>query len=507
MRKQAWLVLPLALLAACAPPVAPREQEAPNPIVFAPKAAGGPEELYTVPLDPWRTAAFDRDGSQVPEEARYRVLCDSITGEPQCRLYTRAERLGENEDGSPVIRHWSALRDLDGTLLADWSEDAYDTGYGTFVIRRNDPYRRNREDFDLKADFHTELWNYRTGEVIPDVDWVDDLGDGRVLALGVSGKPLGVLDASGNIVSGFPGPEGYLEASTWNGHIIANRWRGQEYNYDNMETILLDQTLQPLFSHQIIDTGYGNLRGPYLISWDGYQGIGSDGDQRILSAKGETLYVLRSVDSVEYFDGERMILASDPAPGETPSLLRLMAADGTVLSEGYRLLEPENWRYDDGNEPARRFIGLRDRNTVELLDRDGRVTASVQIPGVDRVEGCGRCFIFHLDGGEAGLLDADLNIVIPAMYQSIYPADAIAGKSDLLRCVKTLPGGISRIDVRAYNGNALVSDLTELGDVGPDRMAVVKGFSMGLMDREGNWIAKHSIFTDLEDERSLTGMW
>ena len=45
-----------------------------------------------------------------------------------------------------------------------------------------------------------------------------------------------------------------------------------------------------------------------------------------------------------------------------------------------------------------------------------------------------------------------------------------------------------------------MKNLTAVGDAGEGRIAVVRGSSVGLIDFEGNWIARHSIYDTLKDD-------
>ena len=44
------------------------------------------------------------------------------------------------------------------------------------------------------------------------------------------------------------------------------------------------------------------------------------------------------------------------------------------------------------------------------------------------------------------------------------------------------------------------STITDIYYVGPDRIALRRGFDAGLMDWDGNWIAKRRIFTGFGDD-------
>ena len=54
-------------------------------------------------------------------------------------------------------------------------------------------------------------------------------------------------------------------------------------------------------------------------------------------------------------------------------------------------------------------------------------------------------------------------------------------------------------DLFSPDGKVLLRGLRDITDVGEDYVVCTRGFSCGIMDLKGNWIAKESIFTGLED--------
>ena len=57
-----------------------------------------------------------------------------------------------------------------------------------------------------------------------------------------------------------------------------------------------------------------------------------------------------------------------------------------------------------------------------------------------------------------------------------------------------------RTDLLDLSGTVRVSDLTAVDSISNGRMAAVRGFSMGLMDLEGNWISRYSIYDNIEQD-------
>ena len=53
--------------------------------------------------------------------------------------------------------------------------------------------------------------------------------------------------------------------------------------------------------------------------------------------------------------------------------------------------------------------------------------------------------------------------------------------------------------ISARNGRVLISGVSSVQYIGDDLFIVVRGFSRGLMNAQGEWLYQESIFTDLDD--------
>ena len=498
------------LLAACT--------MAPTP----PTTKGSEEEIYHIyPNEMSREGwAIDRDGNMSPIDTESYILYDVITGEPQCQRRFREEDTGERDEyGGIITRDMSALYDMDGNLLYDWAPCYYEAAFGDYIIRQNRRVPFFIEDA-LPADFVSELWNYKTGQsVLPEVGQGEPLGEGEcVLLCGPLRKPLGVVRADTlEKVSGFPAPEPYQYAYTWQDYIIANP-RPALSGEDKPEyrDTLMTRDFEPLFTHRSM---YGTTSPGILNFYD------EDESGGLIAPDGHVLLTYAPFEWAPYVDSEIVVLRySNYGEGmeeEYAHLVRL--ADGTCLSEKYDRIEPA--RFYDDEAPAERFIAARG-NTVFILDRTGAVVISQSLPnqvtGIeyadnDRI----RCNTKTGDLYTDALLDMKLNIVVPVgRYNNImpltnwttreavyYPAFSGQGKIDPKIDYSArsdepgarMPGRPyyeSSIDILDADGNLLTGGINELYGAGDDRLAVRKGFSIGLMDWHGKWIVQKSIFED-----------
>ena len=108
------------------------------------------------------------------------------------------------------------------------------------------------------------------------------------------------------------------------------------------------------------------------------------------------------------------------------------------------------------------------------------------------------------DGGSrytyySTVVDSQANTLIPQgryswVYRTIFP-----GGTEILEGVKTGANN-SVIDLLNPDFSVRISGLKSICSVSGNYLGVIQGFSMGVMDMDGNWIYKTSTFRTLEDE-------
>ena len=108
------------------------------------------------------------------------------------------------------------------------------------------------------------------------------------------------------------------------------------------------------------------------------------------------------------------------------------------------------------------------------------------------------------DVNTAALYDADGNLLTEKPYTYIYTMyleDASGDyiNSNLINASYELAGK-TIYDVLDLDGNILLERVKNVQALSEDRFWVEKGFYQGLMDREGNWIYKESVFDSAVDE-------
>lgn len=457
-----------------------------------------------------KSYAFAPDGRLLREEDAYTPLYDVDERKEQYRTLVREEDTGKDDEyGQPVVQRYSALYTTDGKLLYDWEPITYQPAMGTLVIRQD---KKNMwvDPTELGDHYQTALWNPLTGEAVIDgVDSVQSMGNGAYIARDIFMRILGILDENGKVLSGFPAPVEYFYPTTQHGFITAEtRDPYAAWNQDEKEKpihFLLDQNLNVLLEKEMLNLTFIELRGPYLCyRQDDIHGILSLPD---LTPLYETP---RPGVNIEYFDGERMILR-EGEPGEWKSWLA--DQNGNPLTERFNFLQPpEQYNMQAEEQPSAEFFAVQGDQATRL-DRDGKVLASATFPNLDNAIPLGQgLYSYQLkrEGSEyssfqSGLFDQNLNVLLPAgkydYINTLYRYEGYhATDTGLVVATRILPNGNQLADLLDHTGKAIVTNISQMGDAGADRIAIRRGFSIGLIDYQGNWIAKHSIYNELADD-------
>ncbi|MCL2035671.1 MAG: DUF5046 domain-containing protein [Oscillospiraceae bacterium] len=517
----ASVAIALIMLAGCGPPnepPAPDRQDASLPEDSSRETEGANQNggrIYSIPMgdDQWFTTEYwviDGDGNEVavseddPSGYTEMDLTDLATGEVRYRFRVREEVVRDEQGYLRTNALWS-LYDLDGSMLIDWEEKRYGDAFGEYIIRQ-DRLDGIVSAEDVPQDYHTALYHVPTGaERYEGAFGANRLDDGAFLLSDHWGTPLGVVDSAGEAVSGFPTPKPYFGAYTWNGYLIAESVHSNERNDDNPGiSYILDQSFRELYIFDGISGFHEGLRGDYLMYENG-------GERGIFSPKDGILFSVNGA-SVGYYDGELAIVqtGSPYRPEDGPVSVALVTADHTELIGGLSRLAPAEVHIYGEKRPAERFLGLLDGKAV-LVDRGGNILASsFELPEVSSINMmCDGLYTYsvELDGQyRVGLLGSALEVILPAdRYTGIYLASE---EWDCSAEIVLLQAGryadesehVTRFDILDDTGRVIVDNITAFYDAGPNRIAIKRGFDIGLIDWDGNWIIKRRIFTGLGND-------
>lgn len=169
-------------------------------------------------------------------------------------------------------------------------------------------------------------------------------------------------------------------------------------------------------------------------------------------------------------------------------------------------LVDEEFHFERDEGPPYLFY---ENETVSLLDEGQRVIASFEYPGLDHVNRLkDGLYSYQIRlsrstdrvGTRVGLLGPGLEVLLPAdRYETITESGWGTGGDDppcpLFAASYTLPGGAVRIDLLDETGQVVLDRLSQIGTADADRIAVVRGSKMGLIDTKGDWISQYSIYS------------
>ena len=441
---------------------------------------------------------MDRDGNLIPKEEIMTELHDIVTGEVVAKTVSKTEDTGKDDEyGYPITVTYTQLYDKDEKLLRDWEKVSYSAAYNGLLIRSDTMNMYEMPD----ENFYAELWDTKTDKtVIEDVFQLNKVDDEHILALDAQGLLLGMLDDNAKPVAGFPVAEKYYHPTVNEGRILASTHDPYNASPTKDHTYrLLDYNLDTVFETQQLNISYYALVGPYAT-------YTTDSERGILSL--ETLkpvYIYENPnDNVNYYDGELVIVRNGSRQTQEWSS-RLYKADKTPLTDEY-----DEITFDDGNlrieEPAPYFLA-RKGDELHILSRSGKVVFSNTFSGLENAYINGGYIEYGVetpDGFKMGLLDKELNVIISAEENEYYSVsrkvDYSNGKkhpTNVLTATRYNAADEMRTDILTLDGSPIVTDLSAVGTVTDEAIAVIRGFNFGLIDYNGEWISKYSIYNDV----------
>lgn len=186
--------------------------------------------------------------------------------------------------------------------------------------------------------------------------------------------------------------------------------------------------------------------------------------------------------------------------------------DGTPMGESYQDLSPYMDLYNaaraEGNDVERLFSATTERGEKQIITQEGEVLYTipencwVNVVDYDRI--IVHDYYSDNNASSAVLCDMSGTRLNEKAYQNMYALylEDDAGmytSSKLINASYTI-GGTTLYDVLDADGNVLIERCKSVDALAEDRFWVEKGFSQGLMDREGNWLYEQSVFSSAVDE-------
>ena len=441
--------------------------------------------VYPIEIIPGYLWLTDRNGNTVEPHDSTDFLVDLLSHDPVYRIRTRRSLTGEKDEfGQPIYRNTMALSTLQDEMIRDFDEVLYESAFDQYVICRD-----YMDEFDMMLQYpdsySTALIDALSGEVIQkDVFQVKVLDGKHLLALDKERCLMGILDTEGQFIIRVQPERKIREPEAVRGRILAQ---------ENNQSVILDEKLNVIYSADRINAIYKGLHGPYFL----------EPQQQMKIMDLNTLSEILTLDEdrqLIYFDGELLICYLQ----EEEKMIMEDCQGNTIQSADLIL----NAQAHNDRTPAFRFLSV-DQQTVTLIDREGRVCLSTEIPGLCGLY-CDREGIYYYEVEDSegrirmGVLDEELNVVIPAVeYETISTAaiqDDQLVPLDYYLAART-EDQQTRTDILNKEGQIIFSGADRICLCGQDRFAVVREDQAGLIDGQGEWIAVRQIYPDEEEKK------
>ena len=430
-------------------------------------------------------SAISRDGEIILPIAQRQitVICDKKTGK-QLWLQTReqyvddpdltAAELYEDNNWEHVHSKYT-LYDLKGNLLQEMGERAVWTVYGDWVLYSDGKLESQKDGtvlFDDVSDFSVAenhfLLNCQGNSKVRVTDdnlqvlWERDGGgsvlqDNNSILLRQKDGLLGILDFDGTEV--LPCQYDYLDCSSPSGRCIAER--DEKY----MVVSLQD---------------------------------------------GSVLYEEKEPNIEIYYADDAVLLRRDwniNAEGNRNMTVQMYDYDGQAISDVYQYIYQESGLTLP--EQKNLFMaGTADGEPV-LLDQTGQELFKGKAGEWFNLVTEDRITVTNTSDKEEGysavLQTMDGKVLNTKEYDGIYPVylsskDGASSQRAAMVIGNYSFGNTALVDLLDADGNILIEQAKSIQALDEDRFWVEKGFSQGLMDKEGNWLYEQSLFDSTVDE-------
>ena len=457
-----------------------------------------PDQTWSLYLDEGSEFTMDAGGNLLDIPSRLEPVTDVLTGETvyyTVAEYERTEPAGDDEWAGASVA--STLYTPEGEILAEREPYVFNAAVGGLVLRRA------TVGWFLPATDEEDcgLWDPYTGEVAADdAAAAYPMGADHAVLLDREFKILGVVDAAGEKTAGFPAEKRYSYYGSVGEDVIV---------YEAGE-IPDDESEFPRDTYSILndrlETVYEAPAGAFLREMTGAGGsalvteLGTDGGCKVLAAP-DYHPVYETDRMLSYYDGTWII--EDEYDGEVyhESLYR---ADGTLVYGPADYVAVQ--RNGDITAPVEAFV-MQSGSHVTVLSAQEEVLFDLDLPGLGYFEYADGFLTYNVESGAGDdyrlafrMIDEEGRVVIgeEKEYDSITEltdADGARLKNRLWRCDYSVSRGrFYRTDLVDSTGKVVLSGARAVGTAGDGGVAVCKGPWIGLVDLDGNWIGKTSVY-------------
>ena len=451
---------------------------------------------------------LDHSGNVLLEGKDLEILLNWETKE---QFYVIDRRIVAKSGQDPV--YTEALYTLDGSMLIDHDSVSYSAVANGFVVCNNvtfsvDGYYGYTGDADR---YLLDLTTMKKLKLPDDAGYFTVIWD-KYLAYGnYETNSLLIIDFDGYEV--FSMENASPVTMPWNDYLLLR------YGGDNGEHVM-DKDLGIIYSG--MEMCLAEMTPQTIIM-----------DDFVISSDGEVLddysWIVPYKQQVKYYDDEIAVIAFWDDEGKFNTVLLNRSFD--YLNEGvydYLIKLP----YGVGR--AEKFVAVRD-NEIISIDRDGSISVLNDSKTFLRLEAMPgdkiMCVYINDDDANKSLqwwqmpagamiLDKNGTVLIdippaskPGVRSEIelwgaisnivgysgYSYDSENSFCLLVRKYNADRWDMSTIDVYGMDANLIVNNASAIHSVDKDRLLLTHGFSVGMMDLDGNWLYKTSAFDLLEE--------
>ncbi len=488
MQRKKWLFILVASLAFCLSACNTTENNKQNTV-----AGTAVEQLFTIDNN-GKESIVNGAGKLILQgkKDQFRIIRDGVTQKPAYIAEIQYEDSGKrNEYDEPIdMEYKSALYDVEGNVLRDMDDVFYSFAWGDYLWVQ--PYDRDK----------SYLLNAKTNEIVYDnLQYYNQVGNS--LALVDKDENWLILDENGQEIA-YREDIDYAYTGLNDAYII--------YNCKDNPNLygIMDENWQILIPCQY-ESGI-NLTSHYAVVQKG------NVSQVIDLPSGEV--VLSMDDAWQryiYFDGGVGLLQSQKGFREDGSAtgysVYMVNNQGETISDMFDYITYEIPKEDAAEGQPDYFIGTNNvqegQMSVTLMDRTGQVLYQKTAENI-WLSQCGKDrFVvsgYHNDGTNTvyscSLIDQTGREVIPiGKYDSIYTvySDDGAILPYVFGAFLSSQNNML-INLLDLDGNIIISNLRQYYNYTGGYLVASKGFYVGLMDMQGNWLYKESIFSGLDQD-------
>lgn len=416
-----------------------------------------------------------------PQEYQLNILRDSITHEPK---YIQASKIIPGKKDEEYDVYWedneylNALYDTKGNLIYDFAEGWFSDVYGDYL--------------SMYRDEKMQMVNMKTGESLDVEDTNISVFKDYIVMSHYDEPGIKFYNANMELVKELP-----------------------EYNFnyttrDNEKTYFIVQNEERqagLFDENfnlVVPCEYrwiNEVNGNFVRAEDQ-----SQCDVVIDITTGETVMALDPAEDLYYYDGNLALVATYDKYGNRTYDMIHLNEDNRIDTYPYlSIINNSAWGHG-----ANGFLVKNEDGTSTILDKEGNVF--LELDGECWASCNDKYFIIEYYGDKEENRPVELykpdgtKLDLPKDYASLHPMYQYEALPYLEAGYRDNQDNW-RIDILDEDGNLLIENLQiyTFSDFESDycdgyRILARRGFSQGMMDMQGNWLYKESIFGSLGND-------